>query len=106
MARSSLSPANYDIRVRPTADWDRREIEYLNSMERPNYSINQYACPNVQALEQKIIQFPAGSLFDFSYDFSVADPDELLDISDFLSHHGYKVRTLRNSSFLRPASPH
>jgi hypothetical protein len=46
-----------------------------------------------------------GSTFDFTYNFSAADRDELVEISDFLWSHGYKVRNLQNWSFLRPDPP-
>jgi hypothetical protein len=59
----------------------------------------------MQALKEKLLQFPAGSAFHFVYDFGPADHDELVEISDFLWSHGYKVRNLQNWSFLRPDSP-
>ncbi|MFZ3264689.1 MAG: hypothetical protein WA172_11875 [Terriglobales bacterium] len=79
--------------------------EYMNPAERLHYSINQYRCADMRALKEKILQLPAGSKFEFTYDFSAADQDELVEISGFLWSHGYKVRNPQNWSFLRPDSP-
>ena len=73
--------------------------------ERLRYSINQYRCADLRALKDKLLQFPEGSVFEFVYDFSAADRDELVEISNFLWSHSYKVRNLQNWSFLRPDSP-
>jgi len=66
-------------------------MEYLKPVERLYYSINQYRCDDMKALKEKISQFPKGSLFGFTYDFSAADKDEVLEIITFLRDHGYKV---------------
>jgi hypothetical protein len=79
--------------------------EYMRPTERLRYFINQYRCEDMGALKQKILQLPAGSSFDFAYDFSAADRDELVEISDFLWSHGYKVRNSQNWNFLRPDPP-
>lgn len=78
--------------------------EYMNPEGRHHYSINQYRCADMRALKEKILQFPVGSSFDFAWYFSAADRDELVEISDFLWSHGYKVRNPQNWSFLRPDS--
>jgi hypothetical protein len=67
-------------------------MEYLNSTERLRYRINQYGCANLQTLKDKLLQFPAGSTFGFNaQDFSEKNRNELVEISDFLSEHNYKV---------------
>jgi hypothetical protein len=95
-------PGNFYIYGGANPAWTRNEIEYLNPTERLRYSINQYSCPDMQALKQKILQFPAGSSFGFAYEFSGADRNELTEISDFLWTHGYKMKTPQNWNFLRP----
>ncbi len=42
-------------------------MEYLNPVERLHYSINQYWCSDPRALEQKILQFPKDSTFNFTF---------------------------------------
>jgi hypothetical protein len=79
--------------------------EYMNPTERLQYFINQYLCVDMRALKQKILQLPVGSSFDFAYDCSAADREELVEISDFLWSHGYKVRNPQKWSFLRPDPP-
>ncbi|MGA9043169.1 MAG: hypothetical protein WB421_21850 [Terriglobales bacterium] len=67
-------------------------MEYLNSTERLRYRINQYGCADLQTLKDKLLQFPAGSIFNFNpADFSERDRNELVEISHFLSEHNYKV---------------
>jgi hypothetical protein len=80
-------------------------MEYLYPVERLHYKINQYDCPDLERLKEKLLQFPTGSSFYFAGDFSGRDRDELIAISDFLWSHGYKVRNLQNWTFLRPDSP-
>ena len=79
-------------------------LEYLNSPERLRYSVNQYSCANMKALKEKLLQFPAGSEFVFAYDFTPRDRDEIVEISDFLRQHGYKVTNPWHWPFL-PADP-
>jgi hypothetical protein len=79
--------------------------EYLNPPERLRYAINQYRCSDMRALKEKILQFPAASEFIFSSDFSGVDRAELVEISDFLWTHGYKVNNMQNWIFLRPPTP-
>ncbi len=98
------SPASYAIYGKVNRR-PRERAEYMNPTERLQYFINQYRCVDMRALKQKILQLPAGSSFDFAYDFSAADRDELVEISDFLWGHGYKVRNPQNWNFLRPDPP-
>jgi hypothetical protein len=58
----------------------------------------------MKSLKEKLAQFPLGSTFDFAYDFSARDEKELIEISDFLWSHGYKVRDPQNWSFLQSGS--
>jgi len=76
--------------------------EYMNSTERLRYTINQYRCADMRALKEKILQFPVGSSFEFAYEFSGADRDELKEINAFLWTHGYKVRNFQKWNFLQP----
>lgn len=76
--------------------------EYMNPNGHLRYSINQYQCPDLHALEQKILQFPAGSSFDFAYNFSGADRDEMIEVYAFLQAHGYKMQNPGEWSFLPP----
>jgi hypothetical protein len=70
----------------------RESMEYLNSTERLRYRINQYGCADLKTLEDKLLQFPAGSTFGFNpEDFSERDRNELVEIGSFLSEHHYKV---------------
>lgn len=75
-------------------------MEYLNSVERLRYSINQYQCGDLKSLKSKLVQFPAGSTFVFAYEFSARDRDELVEISSFLAEHGYKVKNVQNWTLL------
>jgi len=79
--------------------------EYMNSAERLQYQINQYRCPSMRALKEKLLQFPAGSTFSFAYEFTASDHAELVEISDFLRSHGYKVSNPQRWSFLLTDSP-
>lgn len=79
-------------------------LEYLNSKQRLRYSVNQYRCANMKALKDKLLQFPAGSEFVFAYDFTPRDRDEIVEISDFLREHGYKVANPWRWPFL-PSEP-
>lgn len=97
----------YAIYGRANDDFDRRSspMEYLNPSERLHYSINQYRCDDLKALKAKISQFPAGSTFDFAWDFTAADRDELLEIGTFLRTHGYRIGSTHDWSFLQPDPP-
>jgi hypothetical protein len=101
------APARYAIYGRANETWEMKmsPMEYLNPMERLHYSINQYRCANMSALKQKILQFPVGSTFEFAWDFNGADRDELLEISNFLWKHHYKVENPQKWTFLRPDPP-
>jgi hypothetical protein len=99
------SPRSYSIYSKPTHRPFQPRPEYMYPTERLEYFINQYHCPDLRTLQEKLLQFPAGSSFDFAYDFSPADRDELVEISDFLRSHGYKVRNPQKWNFLGGDSP-
>jgi hypothetical protein len=81
--------------------WDRsNRIEYLIPGERLHYSVIQYRCADIDSLKDKLEQFPAGSTFEFAYDFSARDQKELVEISDFLRAHGYQVSNPQHWGFL------
>jgi hypothetical protein len=105
---TNSSPADYAIyaRANEVRAARQRMMEYLSPVERLHYSINQYSCPDRKALKDKLLQFPAGSTFDFAWEFTAHDREELVEISNFLWSHGYKVRNPQNWSFLRPDPPH
>ena len=63
--------------------------EYLMSTEPYQYQINQYGCRNLESLEEKLLQFPAGSKFSFAYTGSGQDVGDWAAISGFLHSHGY-----------------
>jgi hypothetical protein len=100
-----VTPGRYDIYGWLNNSSFGRPMDYLYPVERLHYRINQYDCPNLERLKEKLLQFPAGSSFDFARDFSDRDRDELIAISDFLWSHGYKVRNPQNWGFLQPDSP-
>ena len=91
----SPDPAVYEIRSRISEDWRRRESpqEYMNTVERLHYSINQYWCADPRGLKQKILQFPKDSTFTFTFpeDFTTRDREEIAEAAGFLRKHGYKV---------------
>ncbi len=98
-------PGQYAIRSHPNPTPEQRDnenesMEYLNSVEPLSYSINQYRCANLKALEEKLLQFPPGSTFLFGDEFSERDRNELIEISNFLQTHGYKVNNTQNWTFL------
>jgi hypothetical protein len=76
-------------------------MAYLTNPSAHRYSVRQYGCPNIHALEEKLLQFPAGSSFVFTWDFTARDRDELTEISHFLLSHGYKVDNPQQWDFLR-----
>jgi hypothetical protein len=53
----------------------------------------------VDSLKEKLEQFPAGSTFEFEYDFSARDQKELVEISDFLRAHGCQVSNPQHWGF-------
>ena len=85
-------PGNFSIFGRvndPVFPVDDR-IDYLMPMEPFQYSINQYRCRDLKALEQKLLQFPAGSTFSVAHTGSVPDAEgDWTSISAFLKSHGY-----------------
>lgn len=91
----SPDPAVYEVRSRISEDWRRREspMEYLNPVERLHYSINQYWCADPRALEQKILQFPKDSTFNFTFpeDFTTRDREEIAEAAGLLRKYGYKA---------------
>jgi hypothetical protein len=98
------SVAIYESKTRP--DFQLAPIlDYLQPPNSHRYSVRQYACPNMQALKNKLLQFPAGSTFQFAWNFSARDRDELVEISDFLWKHGYVVNNYQKWDFLRPDPP-
>lgn len=74
--------------------------EYLYSVERIRYAVNQYHCPDLKSLKEKLLQFPPGSTFDFAWNFNAGDEEEIVAISAFLLRHGYKVNNPQNWPFL------
>ena len=57
------SPAEYSIygQMNPTVEerqYARESMEYLNSVERLRYSINQYQCGDLRSLKSKLVEFP------------------------------------------------
>ena len=99
------SPGEFSIYSSHNADWrqvqDAREsMEYLDSPERLRYNINQYSCPSMNSLKQKMVQFPPGSTFAFAYNFSREDRAEIVEIANFLWQHGYKTKNIANWPFL------
>jgi hypothetical protein len=85
-------------------EWDKaNRVDYLMPKERLHYSVNQYRCRDMEPLKEKLGQFPAGSTFDFAYDFSARDEKELVEISDFLRAHAYQVSNPQHWEFLERA---
>ncbi|ABF40169.1 hypothetical protein Acid345_1166 [Candidatus Koribacter versatilis Ellin345] len=95
-------PQRYYIYGRPIRDWTMPPMQFLNSPERLTYSVNQYGCEGLKALKQKLVQFPTGSTFTFAYEFTAEYRDEILEISQFLISHGYKVDNNWHWDFLDP----
>ena len=68
-------------------------IDYLMPEESTHYSINQYRCADLKALEQKLLQFPAGSTFSVAHTASLTDEvGDWPNISEFLKKHGYSFK--------------
>jgi hypothetical protein len=89
------APSNYTIYGRgndPVFPVEAR-IDYLMPMESFHYSVNQYRCANLKALEQKLLQFPAGSTFSVAHTGSLLDGQgDWTNISTFLKSHRYSFR--------------
>jgi hypothetical protein len=67
--------------------------DYLVPTEPYRYSINQYQCANLRCLEQKLLQFPAGSTFSVAFTGSSLDGwGDWTALGDFLRSHGYSFR--------------
>ncbi len=64
-------------------------FDYLLSTEPYQYQINQYGCRSLESLEEKLLQFPAGSKFSFAHTGSADDVGDWPAISKFLRSHGY-----------------
>jgi hypothetical protein len=68
-------------------------IDYLMPMEPYRYGVNQYQCADLKSLEQKLLQFPAGSTFGVAHTGSILDGWGDWDkVSAFLNSHGYSFR--------------
>jgi hypothetical protein len=68
-------------------------IDYLMPTEPYRYTIKQYHCADLRALEQKLLQFPAGSTFSVAHTGSSLDGwGDWTEISAFLKSHGYSFR--------------
>ena len=89
------APGNFNIYGRgnepvfPVAD----RIDYLMPTQPFHYSVNQYRCADLKALEQKLLQFPAGSTFSIAHTGDLLDGErDWTNISAFLKSHGYALR--------------
>ncbi len=95
---SSLSvgpaPGTYSIygRVQDPVFPPESRIDYLMPTEPFRYAINQYRCPDLKSLEQKLLQFPTGSTFGLAHTGSGEDAGDWAAISKFLESHGYFAR--------------
>lgn len=68
-------------------------IDYLMPEEPIRYSINQYGCSSLKALEQKLLQFPAGSTFSAARTANPTDDvGDWTSVSEFLKKHGYSFK--------------
>jgi len=89
------TPGNFYIYGRvnePVFPVDAR-IDYLMPTESFHYSVNQYRCADLKALEQKLLQFPAGSTFSIAPTVSLPDGEgDWTDISEFLKSHRYSFK--------------
>ncbi len=86
-------------RTNPFSDAD----DFLRDDGRLTFAINQYACRDLQSLEQKLLQLPSGSEFHFGWGFDERSADTVLAIASFLRAHGYRVKDAHNWSFLPSA---
>ncbi len=87
------APASYFIygRVNSPVYPPQSRVDYLMPSEPYQYQVNQYDCRDLEDLEQKLLQFPAGSKFSFAYTGSGQDVGDWPAISAFLRRHGYLV---------------
>lgn len=89
------TPGNYVIHGRandPVFPTESR-IDYLMPAGPFQYSVNQYQCTDLKALEQKLLQFPAGSTFSVAHTGVPGDGyGDWTDISTFLESHGYSFK--------------
>ena len=85
------APGSYYIygRVNDPVYPPEHRIDYLTPTEPFQYQINQYGCRDLKSLEQKLLQFPAGSKFSFANTGSGQDVGDWAAISAFLQSHGY-----------------
>lgn len=95
-----LRPASFGILGLPSSRWPDLPVNerYMEPTGRLIYRINQYQCRTIQALEEKLLQFPAGSTFGFGGDF---DEKEILEISEFLRNHGFLISKPPSQDFDR-----
>ncbi|MGF7179204.1 hypothetical protein [Tunturiibacter psychrotolerans] len=84
-------PGNYYVygRVSDPIYPPQSRIDYLMPTEPFVYQVNQYGCRDLKNLEQKLLQFPAGSKFSFAHTGSGRDVGDWAAISAFLHSHGY-----------------
>jgi len=89
------APGNFNIYGRvnkPVFPVDDR-IDYLMPTQPFHYSVNQYRCADFKALEQKLLQFPAGSTFSIAHTGDLLDGEgDWTKISAFLKSQGYSLR--------------
>jgi hypothetical protein len=72
---------------------EQSRVDYLTPTEPFHYSLNQYQCADLKTLEQKLLQFPAGSTFSVAHTGSILDGwGDWASISSFLTSHGYSFR--------------
>jgi hypothetical protein len=68
-------------------------IDYLMPTGPYRYTIKQYQCADLSALEQKLLQFPVGSTFSVAHTGSSLDGwGDWTEIGAFLQSHGYSFR--------------
>ncbi len=93
--RVGPAPGSYSIygRVNDPVFPVESRIDYLMPAEPFHYSINQYRCADLKALEKKLLQFPAGSTFSVAHTGSLQDGrGDWTNIRAFLKSHGYAFR--------------
>lgn len=89
------APGNYYIygKVNDPVFPIEARIDYLMPMEPYHYGVNQYRCADIKSLEQKLLQFPAGSTFSVAHTGSILDGwGDWTAIGEFLRSHGYSFR--------------
>ena len=89
------APGNFSIygRVNDPVFPVEDRIDYLMPMQPFHYSVNQYHCRDLKALEQKVLQFPTGSTFSVAHNGDLRDGEvDWTDISAFLKSRGYSFR--------------